>query len=199
MKIAGKRRLSMPHKNRDASPPNWLWFFLALPLGLIAVLIWQRRQVQSLVRRQRTIIRRARYVEPDSIPIDTRPAFDMADMEEAHHTDHAFDIPEAALKYIQVEPDPVAEQAASQPSDDLKIIEGIGPKIAALLQDHGILTFQQLAVTPLEHLDEILVTANIRRISDPGTWAEQASLAALGDFEALQKLQDVLKAGRRKD
>ncbi|MBE0696666.1 MAG: hypothetical protein IH586_07065 [Anaerolineaceae bacterium] len=83
--------------------------------------------------------------------------------------------------------------------DDLKIIEGIGPKIAELLTDHGIATFEQLAAAPLERLDEILVSAKLRHICDPGTWADQASIASAGDFETLKKLQETLKAGRRKE
>jgi predicted flap endonuclease-1-like 5' DNA nuclease len=189
----------MPRTNRDASLPNWLWFFLALPFGLIAVLIWQRRRVQTLIRRRVSIIRRSRYVEPDSIPIDTRPAFDMADMEEADQGEHAFNISEASLEIMQAEARRENSEVVPEQLDDLKIIEGIGPRISALLNDHGITTFQQLAAAPLERLDEILVLANLRRIADPGTWAEQASLASTGDFEALSKLQELLKAGRRKE
>ena len=32
---------------------------------------------------------------------------------------------------------------------------------------------------------------------DPSTWPEQASLAAAGEWDALQALQDELKGGRR--
>jgi predicted flap endonuclease-1-like 5' DNA nuclease len=189
----------MHRSNRDASLPNWLWFFLALPFGLIAVLLWQRRRVQSLVHRQVAIIRRSRYVEPDSIPIDTRPAFDMADMEEADQEEHAFNISEASLESMQAEARKEKNEVVPVQSDDLKLIEGIGPKISALLNEHGINSFQQLAEASLEHLNEILISANLRSIADPVTWAEQASLASSGEFEALKKLQETLKAGRRKE
>jgi len=189
----------MPRRNRVVPLPTWLWFFLALPLGLVAVVLWQRRRIKSLIQRRVTIIRRARYVEPDSIPIDTRPSFDMAEMEEAHHTDHVFEISQAAL-------DPGAPPLKTEPFetpstagvDDLKVIEGIGPKIAGLLNEHGISSYQQLAATPLEQLDELLSGAKLRRLADPGTWPEQARLAAEGDWDALHQLQGILKAGRRK-
>lgn len=97
-------------------------------------------------------------------------------------------------------PAPIELPAASpteQPLDDLKRIEGIGPKISAMLQASGIQTFAQLAVTEIARLDEILRAANIRRIADPGTWPEQATLAARGDWVALEALQAELKGGRR--
>jgi predicted flap endonuclease-1-like 5' DNA nuclease len=83
----------------------------------------------------------------------------------------------------------------TQPPDDLVIIEGIGPKIAALLNDAGIATFAQLAGTDTSHLKEILNAAGLR-VNDPTTWPEQARLAAAGDQEGLQKLQETLKGGR---
>jgi predicted flap endonuclease-1-like 5' DNA nuclease len=80
--------------------------------------------------------------------------------------------------------------------DDLKRIEGIGPKISSVLQAAGITTFRQLAATGVGRLSQILRGANIR-LADPGTWPEQASLAAAGDWDALEKLQDELQGGRR--
>ena len=40
--------------------------------------------------------------------------------------------------------------------DDLKIVEGIGPKIEGLLNNEGIFTFAQLAATAPERIKEIL-------------------------------------------
>ena len=98
---------------------------------------------------------------------------------------------------------PVATAAAvtPQPSapakpDDLAIIEGIGPKIASLLQAAGITTFAQLAGADLGHLRKILEDAGLR-LADPGTWAEQSKLAAEGKWDELRALQDILKGGRR--
>ena len=81
--------------------------------------------------------------------------------------------------------------------DDLKIMEGIGPKIEALLNQAGILTFSQLADASPERLRQILVAAGPRfQIQDPGTWPRQAQLAAGGKWNELKKLQDELTAGR---
>ncbi len=81
--------------------------------------------------------------------------------------------------------------------DDLRRIEGIGPKISRLFQDAGIRTFAQLAASDVAMLRVILDDAGIGRIADPTTWPEQAALAAAGDWDALMALQDSLKGGRR--
>ena len=82
--------------------------------------------------------------------------------------------------------------------DNLAKIEGIGPKIAELLQKGEITTYAQLATTPVEEIDKILTAAG-RRYSTavPTTWPEQAALAAAGKWDELKKLQDELDGGRR--
>ena len=82
--------------------------------------------------------------------------------------------------------------------DDLKKIEGIGPKIAGILNDNGVVTFADLAGTEVEKIREILLTAGSRyKMHDPATWPEQAKLAANGDWDALQQLQASLDGGRK--
>ena len=73
--------------------------------------------------------------------------------------------------------------------DDLTIIEGIGPKIDSVLKSAGINTLYQLAAAGTSEIRHILRSADIQ-LADPATWAEQARLAAEGDFEALYALQD---------
>jgi predicted flap endonuclease-1-like 5' DNA nuclease len=90
----------------------------------------------------------------------------------------------------------IAVPAAPTKPDDLTIIEGIGPKIASVLQAAGIATFTQLAVTDISRLEKILQDADLR-LANPGTWAEQASLAAAGKWEEFKILTDSLKGGRR--
>ncbi len=83
--------------------------------------------------------------------------------------------------------------------DDLTIIEGIGPKIAELFHDAGITTFRQLAEISVGQMQQILTAAGPRfRTADPTTWAEQARLAAAGEWEALKRLQDGLSGGRNR-
>lgn len=78
--------------------------------------------------------------------------------------------------------------------DDLVIIEGIGPKIAKAFNKAGILTFRQLAETPVEKLRQILHDNKFP--GEPDTWPEQARLAAEGKMDELKQLQEKLTAGR---
>jgi predicted flap endonuclease-1-like 5' DNA nuclease len=99
-----------------------------------------------------------------------------------------------------------AEEGAEEPvrpppaPDDLKQIEGIGPKLSSVLQAAGITTFAQLAEADTGQLEQILEEAdpNLLRLAKPTTWPEQAKLAAEGKWEELAKLQDELHGGRRR-
>ncbi len=102
---------------------------------------------------------------------------------------------EATAPATAAEPSATAEAAPPKP-DNLTRIEGIGPKIASLLQEANIATFDQLAAAEVSRLEEILEAADLPMI-DPTTWPEQASLAASGEWETLEALQDLLKGGRR--
>jgi large subunit ribosomal protein L27 len=81
--------------------------------------------------------------------------------------------------------------------DDLKKIEGIGPKIEQLFFDAGITTFVQLSETSTARMEEILAAAGPRYSThNPMTWGHQASLAADGEWDELKELQDRLNGGR---
>jgi predicted flap endonuclease-1-like 5' DNA nuclease len=83
--------------------------------------------------------------------------------------------------------------------DDLRKIEGIGPKIARILNAQGITTFAQLAATDAHRLKQIMAAAGPRfQLADPTNWPAQAQLAAEGDWEGLKKLQDELVGGRNR-
>ncbi|MEL6864915.1 MAG: DUF4332 domain-containing protein [Bacteroidota bacterium] len=81
--------------------------------------------------------------------------------------------------------------------DDLKKIEGIGPKIASLLNAAGIVTFADLSKATQKTLKAVLTEAGNRfKMHDPTTWPKQAKLAAQGKWDELKKLQDELNGGR---
>jgi predicted flap endonuclease-1-like 5' DNA nuclease len=81
--------------------------------------------------------------------------------------------------------------------DDLEIIEGIGPKIAQLMRQHGITTFVQLASAFPAEISAILEKGGPNfRIANPGTWPEQAGHCVRNDWAGLKRLQDRLTAGR---
>lgn len=81
--------------------------------------------------------------------------------------------------------------------DDLKVIEGIGPKIAEHLNNAGINTFADLGKTKIADLKAILEKAGPRyKMHVPNSWPKQAKLAAKGKWDDLQKLQDELNGGK---
>lgn len=83
--------------------------------------------------------------------------------------------------------------------DDLKAIEGVGPKIEELLHNAGIKTWRALSQTSVESIQEILRAAGSRfALADPGTWPKQAEMAADGKWDELQEYQDFLNGGKEK-
>jgi len=92
---------------------------------------------------------------------------------------------------------PKATKAKAAKGDDLKIIEGIGPKAADVLVAAGIDTFAKLAATAATEVNAILDAAEAKvQHLDPTTWAQQAQLAADGKMDELKKLQDELNGGK---
>ena len=96
-----------------------------------------------------------------------------------------------------IETVPTAKAAPIAGSDDLTIIEGIGPKAAEVLVAAGITTFAELAATDADKVKEIL-TASTARVGhlDPTTWAQQSQLAADGKMEELEELKAKLNNGK---
>lgn len=82
---------------------------------------------------------------------------------------------------------------------DLSRIEGIGPKISAILVEAGISSFAELAETSVEHITKILNKEGSRyNYHDPETWPKQAALLAEGRWEEIEALQEELLGGRHK-
>ena len=102
-------------------------------------------------------------------------------------------------------PAPVAEPVKAAPvaapapaaKDDLKKIEGIGPKIAEILNGGNINTFADLAAATPEAIREMLTAAGGRFAShNPQTWPMQSGMAAEGKWDELKKWQDESDGGK---
>ncbi|OBQ57241.1 50S ribosomal protein L21 [Tamlana sp. s12] len=87
-----------------------------------------------------------------------------------------------------------AKKAKATKADDLKKVEGIGPKIAETLAEAGITTFAQLAKTDAAKIAEIISDVRGNHVTD--TWPAQAQLAADGKWDELKKWQDELDGGK---
>ena len=88
---------------------------------------------------------------------------------------------------------PVAKKTTGK-ADDLKKIEGIGPKIASTLVEGGIATFADLAKSKPAAISEIIAGVRGNHVTD--TWPQQAQLAADGKWDELKDLQDKLDGGK---
>jgi len=99
----------------------------------------------------------------------------------------------AAPKAEKAAPKAAAKKATGK-ADDLKKIEGIGPKIASTLVEAGIATFADLAKAKAEAISEIIAGVRGNHVTD--TWPAQAQLAADGKWDELKKWQDELDGGK---
>ena len=163
------------------SLPWWAWVIIAeLALVLLPLLWWwlrRRRGEQRMRHREEQRITVSRPLETTPIRLGGK---------------------RSGPSRWRADPTPAASSPPlEEPApDDLKRIEGIGPKISSVFQKAGITTFAQLATSEASRLEHILREAGIG-LADPTTWPEQASLAAAGNWDALEKLQGELKGGRR--
>ena len=85
----------------------------------------------------------------------------------------------------------------AQPTDDLKLIEGIGPKIEEILNASGITSYVHLAgVTSQQVADLLMAAGNQYSAHDPTTWPNQAQMAAEGRWQELRTWQEELNGGQ---
>ncbi len=189
---------------------NWLLGVIIIIVGIVLfVVFWQ--WWQSIEAEDSALDLRTQNAHPGQVlDLDEDAA---ADDHHAHDDEHGHAEAEPAeTEHVEaetavtVEAEAAPEAApASAPApepepetpDDLTKIEGIGPKISELLQAAGIGTFVQLAKAETNQLQQVLAEAGSRyRLADPSTWPQQAGLAAAGQWEDLEALQENLKGGR---
>ncbi|MBN1668426.1 MAG: DUF4332 domain-containing protein [Anaerolineales bacterium] len=196
---------------------QWLLIFVILVLILILALIDNTIQEDEHAvpghdggeahghdhpdRALTAVAEAAPELEPELQPV--LPTGETADLKLAAMPDIEVAPAPAPEPGPEPEPEPEPEPGGNLPggtsgplmADDLKQIEGIGPKVASLLAGAGITTFAALAAADLAQLNALL-DANKLQMMDPTSWPQQAQLAAAGRWEELEKFQDALKGGR---
>lgn len=81
--------------------------------------------------------------------------------------------------------------------DDLRLVEGIGPKIQEHLKKNGMRTWADVASAKPEELKQLLVQAGDHyRSHDPSHWPEQARMMVENRWEELRKYQRKLSHAR---
>ncbi len=193
----------------DNSIPWWAWLLIVLALLIFAavLIMWwlggpgeeeehvaPTALVEEPAPRAPAVATELQEVEAEA------PAVDV-ELPEVEVEEPPVDVarPETEVRAPAVELDlPETEPAVAKQPDDLKIIEGIGPKISQVLGAAGIETFAELAATSPERIEEILAAESSRlaSLADATTWPAQAELAAEGKWDELQALQDSLVGGR---
>lgn len=75
--------------------------------------------------------------------------------------------------------------------DDLKIVEGIGPKIEGLFHNYNIKTWRDLAGTSVAKCREVLDSGGEKyRVHDPASWPMQARMCYEGKWKDLYRWQE---------
>jgi predicted flap endonuclease-1-like 5' DNA nuclease len=129
-------------------------FFLIILLGLLW--LWLRRQQSEESGKVGSIeipVETSKIV----LPAEEQPSMPVSKIEPVTAT-----VKTVARK----------KKSAAKP-DDLTVINGIGPKISAVLNAAGITRYNQLAKADAAQLWEILEKASIR-LAKPESWIEQA-------------------------
>nr|CAA6801426.1 MAG: Unknown protein [uncultured Thiotrichaceae bacterium] len=97
------------------------------------------------------------------------------------------------IDYTRDMPMPGADQV-----DDLKKLEGIGPRIEALLHESGIKSYARLATMDRDHLKSLLEKGGSEfQTNEPKSWPYQAELAAKGNWSRLKEYQEFLLDSRQ--
>tara|TARA_R110000868_G_scaffold124959_4_gene330122 strand:+ start:56000 stop:56575 length:576 start_codon:yes stop_codon:yes gene_type:complete len=112
----------------------------------------------------------------------------------------SFAAPTASAKVAGIAFDAAAAKAAfgkTVKQDDLKLVEGIGPKIEGMFKDAGIKTWKALSNASVAECQKVLDGGGNRyKIHDPASWPMQAKMCYEGKWANLSKWQDEHKAGK---
>lgn len=168
---------------RNSGFPNWLIFLILLII--LVVIIWYISRPKKEPDQE---VQMAAKPEGEETAVSPQPP-------------PAKEEPAAKTVPPPPEPEPEPIAAAAPPPepakpDNLKKIEGIGPKIERILNEAGITTFSQLANASVAELNKIVREDAGITIAYPDTWPKQAKLAAQGDWAALESYQNALHGGR---
>ncbi len=158
----------------------------------------ERQQTRSAVKNQQSKVERTTLGELDAFSQLKQQLKD--DAVAASTAPTPKDKVAAAAEEEEEEVEETVEEVSTEDTttnDDLKKIEGIGPKIEELLQNGGIKTFTQLSEATVDRVKAILTEAGSRyKMHDPTTWPDQAKMAANGEWDKLKEWQDSLQGGK---
>ena len=81
--------------------------------------------------------------------------------------------------------------------DDLKVVEGIGPKIEGLFHNYNIKSWKDLSNVSVDKCYEVLESGGEKyRVHDPASWPMQAKMCYQGKWKELYRWQVEHKHGK---
>ncbi|MFI5916334.1 helix-hairpin-helix domain-containing protein [Dactylosporangium sp. NPDC051541] len=134
-------------------------------------------------------------VTPEPVAVEPEPEPDVEDPEPVVEEPFAAE-PEPVVAEAPVVVPAQAVAVENVEPDNLRRIEGIGPKMSAALIAGGIRTYRQLADADVDTLRSMIEAAGLRFAPSIVTWARQARHLADGDEEGFADLTRRLVAGR---
>lgn len=183
----------------DKESDNLLMWAILFMLGALLFWLWVMREEQSAEEAVEESLDAAeetlKRLETQTAPAESPPAPKAEEAPKAVEK-----APEPKPEASTPEPEPPAPEPVAESSgepDDLTRVEGIGPKYAEILVAAGVDTFAKLATMDEDAIVETVRNGGGRKSASMNTWAEQAKLAANGNWDALEKLQGELSGGKR--
>ncbi|MFI5624977.1 hypothetical protein ACIA03_16055 [Nocardioides sp. NPDC051685] len=185
-----------------------VFILVAFAIGLlVGWLIWGRRDKSTTIVEESA---NATAPKADTTPepaVDTDVEAAAVPVPRAASEDTAASEPEpepepehepAAEAAVVAEAESVAREAAEQEPEpqDLKRIEGIGPKIDAALKAQGYATYASVAAATEDELRAAIKAEGVRFAPSASSWARQAQFLADGDEDGLKEFQDYLVGGQ---
>jgi predicted flap endonuclease-1-like 5' DNA nuclease len=167
---------------------NFPFLYLVTWLTSVAIIIWwYERSLRNLRSSIRNAKNRAEFIEEELA----------ACRKKAHSNEPDVNPTQEATKARNINAVFDQKLHLTSQKDDLKIVEGIGPKIEKLLHEASIFTFSDLSQTEIPYIKDILERAGSRYLMhDPTTWPKQAKMAMEGRWDELKKWQSKLDKGR---
>ncbi len=128
---------------------------------------------------------------------DTKSLLEQVQALAAQATAKAESIKDAVSDVAEEETPPATGIGKGKKPTDLKIVEGVGPKIEEALKAGGVNSWAELAGSSVDALKKILTEAEGNfGFHDPTTWPRQAAMAVEGKWAELEKWQDELDGGK---
>ena len=122
---------------------------------------------------------------------------DEAELAVANNPDQADALNTAGVTGSDMPQEVILPSGRNVTLNDLTVIEGVGPAIAGLLSASGINSWQALADADADFIQSILDDAGPNySVHNPATWKQQAALAAAGNWDELEQLQQQLDGGK---